>query len=240
MGPILCLFGGCNGAGKTTLAMELLPKMGIRRFLNADEIARGLSPFDPSLSAFRAGKLLIEELRALVDARVSFGLESTLSGMGHVALLRSAQSRGYRIVLHYIVIDSSEQAIRRVALRVLNGGHSVPADDVRRRFQRSRRLFVHRYLPLADEWVLWDNAKPPYQRMADSNTHSAQEVRKMLDTPGLGETPPEELPEFVRLGLEAGRIATAKKLDFYRRMGIEVTPEITLAPPPEVEGETSS
>lgn len=74
MDPVLCILGGCNGAGKTTLARELLPRLGIMRFLNADEIARGLSPLDPSLSAFRAGRLVLEEARTLVAARSSFAI----------------------------------------------------------------------------------------------------------------------------------------------------------------------
>ncbi|MBX7208060.1 MAG: AAA family ATPase [Verrucomicrobiaceae bacterium] len=148
--PTLCIIGGCNGAGKTTLARELLPRMGLMRFLNADEIARGLSPLDPSLAAFKAGRLLIEEARALLDAKASFAVESTLSGKTHVAMLRAAKALGCRFVLHYIVIDSAAQAVRRVALRVKLGGHHVPADDVERRFARSRKHFIEDCLPLAD------------------------------------------------------------------------------------------
>ncbi len=233
MKPILCVIGGCNGAGKTTLARELLPRMGIRRFLNADEMAHGLSPLDPALSAFRAGRLLIEEMRALMQAEDSFALESTLSGKAHVALLQVAKERGYRVVLHYILIDSASQAVQRVALRVKHGGHDVPEHDLRRRFGRSRRRFAGDYLPLADEWVLWDNASPPPQRVADGSTHRIEEIQAMLDSPGMQETPPEEMSEMVRIGLEAGRAATAKMLDFYRRMDIEVTPQMTLASPSE-------
>src|SRR6201985_3288025 len=94
MKPILCLIGGCNGAGKTPLPREILPLMGIRRFLNADEIARGLSPLDPSLTAFRAGRLLIEEAKTLVASGASFAIESTLSGKTHLALIRDAKARG--------------------------------------------------------------------------------------------------------------------------------------------------
>ncbi len=79
MNPVLCILGGCNGAGKTTLARELLPRLGLMRFLNADEMARGLSPLDPSLSAFRAGRLLLEEARVLIAARASFAIEPEAS-----------------------------------------------------------------------------------------------------------------------------------------------------------------
>ena len=86
------------------------------RFLNADEIARGLSPLDPTLSAFQTGRLLLEEARSLTAAKASFAIESTLSGKTHVALIRKAKARGYRILLHYIVIGSATQAVARVAL----------------------------------------------------------------------------------------------------------------------------
>ena len=80
MNPTLCILGGCNGAGKTTLARELLPRLGLMRFLNADEIARGLSPLDYSLSAFRAGRLLLEEALSLIKAKASFAIESEALG----------------------------------------------------------------------------------------------------------------------------------------------------------------
>ena len=148
MDPVLCILGGCNGAGKTTLARELLPRLGLMRFLNADEIARGLSPLDLSLSAFRAGRLLLQEAHALITAKVSFAIESTLSGRTHLALIREAKTRGYRFVLDYVVIGSATQAVARVALRVRVGGHNVPEADVRRRFERSRRQWLEDYLPM--------------------------------------------------------------------------------------------
>jgi len=231
MKPTLCLIGGCNGAGKTTLARELLALMRIRRFLNADLIAAGLSPLDPTLSSFRAGRLLIEEARALVKAGTSFALESTLSGKTHVGLLRAARRRGYRVVLHYILLLSPSQAVERVSLRVVQGGHDVPEVDIRRRFERSRRRLIADYLPLVDEWVVWDNSAPPHQRVAGSKTHRIEEIQAMLDSSKTQETPPYEMSEMEHLGLEASRIATAKMLEHYRRMGIEVTPQMTLAKP---------
>ncbi len=230
MSPVLCILGGCNGAGKTTLARELLPRLGLMRFLNADEMARGLSPLDPTLSAFRAGRLLLEEARSLIEAKASFAIESTLSGKAQVALIREAKARGYRILLHYIVIGSATQAVARVALRVKLGGHHVPEDDVRRRFDRSRRHFLEAYLPLADEWVLWDNQEPPHRRIADSGANTLNQLHAMLTSNILQEAPPREMSEMVRIGLEASRVATEKMLDYYKRMGIKVTPQMTLAP----------
>jgi len=226
----LCLIGGCNGAGKTTLARELLPRLGLMRFLNADEIARGLSPLDPSLSAFRAGRVLLEEARSLIEAKASFAIESTLSGKTHVALIRKAKERGYRIVLHYVLIGSATQAVARVALRVRLGGHHVPEDDIRRRFDRSRRHYLDDYLPLADEWGLWDNQAPPPRQIADSETHTPDELHAMFTSNSLQEPPPREMSEMSKIVLEAGRVATEKMLDYYKRMGIKVTPQMTLAP----------
>lgn len=230
MNPTLCILGGCNGAGKTTLARELLPRLGLMRFLNADEMARGLSPLDPTLSAFRAGRLLLEEARSLIAAKACFAIESTLSGKAQVTLIREAKARGYRILLHYIVIGCATQAVARVALRVKLGGHHVPEDDVRRRFDRSRRHFLDDYLPLADEWGLWDNLVPPPRQIADSETHTLDQLHAMLTSSSLQEAPPREMSEMSKIVLEAGRVATEKMLDYYKRMGIKVTPQMTLAP----------
>ena len=230
MTPTLCILGGCNGAGKTTLARELLPRLGIMRFLNADEIARGLSPLDPSLTAFKAGRLLIEEARGLIAAKASFAIESTLSGKTYVAMIREAKAQGYRFLLHYIRIGSGDQAVGRVGLRVKLGGHDVPEDDIRRRFERSRKHFIEDYVPLADEWGLWDNHSPPAVQIADSATHSLEQLQTMLASNSLQETPPREMSEMSKIVLEASRVATEKMLDYYKRMGIKVTPEMTLVP----------
>ncbi|WP_395749784.1 AAA family ATPase [Prosthecobacter sp.] len=230
MKPTLCILGGCNGTGKTTLARELLPRLGLMRFLNADEIARGLSPLDPSLTAFKAGRLLIEEARALISAKSSFAIESTLSGKTYVAMIREAQAQGYRFLLHYILVGSADQAVGRVGLRVKIGGHYVPEGDVRRRFERSRKHFIEDYVPLADEWVLWDNESPPHRQIADSSTHNLEQLQSMLASAKVQEVPPMEMSEMVRIGLEASRVATEKMLDYYKRMGIKVTPQMTLAP----------
>jgi predicted ABC-type ATPase len=230
MNPTLCIIGGCNGAGKTTLARELLPRLGLMRFLNTDEIARGLSPLDPTLSAFKAGRLLLEEAQTLMKAKASFAIESTLSGRTYLALIREAKAHGYRFLLHYIVIGSGAQAVKRVELRVRIGGHHVPEEDVLRRFDRSRKHFLTDYLPLADEWVLWDNIEPPHRRIADSSTHSPEQILAMLHSSIVQETPVTPMSDMVRIGLEASQAATAKMLDYYKRMGIKVTPEMTLAP----------
>lgn len=233
MPATLCILGGCNGAGKTTLARELLPRLGLMRFLNADEIARGLSPLDPSLVAFKAGRLVIEEARSLIAAGSSFALESTLSGKTYVAMLREARERGFRVVVHYVVIGSAAQAVERVRLRVKLGGHDVPAEDVVRRYERSRKHVLEDYLPLADEWGVWDNGNPPAVEIASHETHSLTGLREFLASCNVMEKNPEIPSNTSAIVLEASRVATAKMLDYYKRMGIRVTPQMTLAPEPK-------
>ena len=229
MSPTICIIGGCNGAGKSTLALELVPRLAIGRFLNADLIAKGLSPTNPPMVAFSAGRRLIEEARGLIKAGTSFAIESTLSGKTYVKLLQEAKQRGYRVLLHYILIDSANQAVQRVWLRVLTGVHHVPEEDVRRRFERSVRHFREDYPPLADEWGLWENSAPPPRMVADSGSHSVQQIFDMMTNHKHQESPQAKASEMSEIVLEAGRVATAKMLDLYERMGIKVTPQMTLA-----------
>jgi hypothetical protein len=123
--------------------------------------------------------------------------------------------------------------VERVALRVSHGGHFVPEEDVRRRFARSRKHFLEDYLPLADEWGLWDNFSPPAVQIADSSTHTTLALAEMITSSKLQEAPPPQMSEMSRTVLEASRRATAKMLDYYKRMGIRVTPQMTLAPEPK-------
>src|SRR6266403_3535713 len=148
--PAIYLIAGCNGAGKTTFAKEFLPhEVKCLRFYNADEIARGLSPLNPSAGAIKAGRLLLSEVRASIDRHQTFALESTLSGKTYVRLFRTALSSGFELELHYLWLSSVDQAIARVRRRVRMGGHNVPLKDIRRRFKRSLKHLTDDYLPLA-------------------------------------------------------------------------------------------
>jgi predicted ABC-type ATPase len=181
--PTIYLIAGCNGAGKTTFAKEFLPSIGVVRFLNADEIARGLSPLRPEAVAFKAGRLLLSELRELINRHETFALESTLSGRTYVNLFEKAKRRGYVIELHFIWIPDPREAIRRVRQRVIEGGHHVPTEDIRRRFARSIEHFLNDYAPLADRWALWDNSTPPAKLLANSSTQTIVDLRKFLTAP---------------------------------------------------------
>ena len=186
----------------------------------------------PPLTAFKAGRILLEEARHLIATGASFAIESTLSGRTYLGLLRAAKAQGYQFILHYIVIGSAAQAVERVKLRVLQGGHHVPDEDVSRLFERSTRHFLEDYVPLADEWGVWDNCSPPPRQIADSDTHSPEELPALLYPETLMETPPAPISDMSAMVLEAGRVATAKMLHHYKRMGIRVTPQMTLAPEP--------
>lgn len=179
--PTIYLIGGCNGAGKTTFAREFLPKeVKCLRFLNADEIARGLSPFAPGAAAVRAARILLSEIRESLDRRESFALESTLSGITYRNLLERALRIGYEIEIHYLWLSDAIQAVNRVRQRVLKGGHNVPPKDIRRRFKRSRLHARNDYLPLATRWIIWDARSLPVKRLANSDEPVQDILNKLL------------------------------------------------------------
>ena len=175
------LIGGCNGAGKTTFAKEFLPtELKCFRFLNPDEIARGLSPLDPSRELFTAGRVLLDQFRHYVERGESFTFESTLSGRTYVNLLREALSVGYELEIHYLVLPDPELAIRRVKARVAMGGHDVEEKSVRRRFHRSRENFLKCYLPMATRWIVWDAGIRPPKKLATWKDRDMQYLRQLL------------------------------------------------------------
>lgn len=179
--PILFLITGPNGAGKTTFAAEILThELKGMRFLNADEIARGLSPFDPPSVAFKAGRLLITEARQLIANKTSFALESTISGIGHTRLIKQAKQQGFKIILHFLWLPAPEESIRRVQQRVRKGGHHVPAGDIRRRYPRTFENLVVHYLPLAHEWFFW-KSQNGHKMLADHKNHAILDVAEFLE-----------------------------------------------------------
>jgi len=153
------ILGGPNGAGKTSWALRYLdPTLGIREFVNADEIARGLSPLNAEGAAFAAGRLLIERIHTLADAGESFAFETTCAGKGHLRLLERCRAAGYRITLIFLWLPSVDAAIARVARRVREGGHFVPDAIVARRFAGGLRNMRHLYLLAADIALIYDNS----------------------------------------------------------------------------------
>ena len=160
--PICLIIAGPNGAGKTTFAREFLPhEGGMVHFVNADLIAAGLAPLKPAMANLQAARVFLEELDRLASARADFAFESTLSGRAYVERIQQWKTQGYRIEIVYLKLKSPEIALKRIATRVKQGGHDVPAADVRRRFIRSWRNFEAVYLPLCDAWWLYDATSYP-------------------------------------------------------------------------------
>jgi predicted ABC-type ATPase len=154
----IIIIAGPNGAGKTTFARSFLPaEAQCLRFINADLIAAGLSPFDPNSAALRAGRLMLEELDTLARRGESFAFETTLAGIGYQKRIAHWQSLGYRIHLFFLSLPNVETAIDRVAERVRQGGHNIPEDILRRRFVSGRHNFDAIYKPLIHSWALYDN-----------------------------------------------------------------------------------
>jgi predicted ABC-type ATPase len=154
------IIAGPNGAGKTTFALEFLPnEADCPVFVNADLIAAGLAPFQPEKSAIRAGRLMLEEIKAHVLKGVSFAFETTLSGRGYARMIPEWREKGYRIKLIFLMLPNVEIAIERVATRVAQGGHAVPETVIRRRFMAGLRNFNEIYKRLADVWTLYDNSR---------------------------------------------------------------------------------
>jgi predicted ABC-type ATPase len=153
------IIAGPNGSGKTTFAKRFLPDYAkCPNFINADLIAQGLSPFSPRSAAIKAGKLVLSQIDEFVKMKVDFAFESTLAGRSYVNLFKSLKAKRYNIHLFFLWIPNTELAIARIKDRVAEGGHNVPAQDVRRRFKRSVCNFFKLYQPLLDSWVLFNNA----------------------------------------------------------------------------------
>jgi predicted ABC-type ATPase len=172
------VIGGPNGAGKTTAANHLLPvTLDLHEFLNADEIARGLSPFDPEANAVPAGQMMIDRIDKLVAAGRSFAFETTCAGHRQAKLLRSCRGAGYRVTLVFLWLPSARAAIARVAQRVARGGHHIPDDVVARRYTAGLYNMRHAFLPLANVAFVYDNSQSPPLLIAEKRSNMPFTVR---------------------------------------------------------------
>jgi len=155
--PRAIILAGPNGAGKTTFGREFLDAEGrCPTFINADLIAAGLSPFRPDSMAGKAMRLMMEQVEESVAARQAFAVESTLSGRAYMRHIPQWQSLGYHVRIIFLRLPLVELAIERVAQRVTQGGHHIPEDVIRRRFDRGRHLFGTIYAPMVDSWQVYD------------------------------------------------------------------------------------
>lgn len=157
--PFLYIIAGCNGAGKTTASYTVLPEMlNCREFVNADEIAKGLSPFQPETVAFEAGRIMLSRINELLRNKVDFAFETTLSTKSYKQLMVRAKAEGYKIVLIFFWLESVELAIQRVRIRVELGGHHIPDKIIERRYDRGLANFFRIYRPHCDAWIFYDNS----------------------------------------------------------------------------------
>ena len=171
--PNLYILAGCNGAGKTTAAYTLLPEvLGVFEFVNADEIARGLSPFNSDSVAFEAGRLMLQRIEYLMRQAVDFAFETTLSTRSYVQTIGKARNLGYTIHLFYVYLESSQMAVERVAKRVSEGGHAIPEDVIHRRYQRSLQNFYQLYAPICDFFLFINNSLQGPQKVAQGGLQS--------------------------------------------------------------------
>jgi predicted ABC-type ATPase len=159
MSPDLYIIAGPNGAGKTTFAREFLPNYAeCKNFINADLIAQGVAPFSPEAVAFRAGRLMLEEINHYVKRGEDFGFETTLSGRSYLGLIRRLKKLGYRVHFFFLLVPTVDLALTRVRGRVMEGGQDIPESVVRRRFGRSLQNFFADYRQLGDSWIVFDNS----------------------------------------------------------------------------------
>ena len=167
MEKTLYIISGCNGAGKTTASYTVLPEiLGCREYVNADEIAKGLSPFNPESVAIEAGRLMLERIDYLMTAGVSFSIETTLATKSYVNLVRRAHKQGYNVKLLFFWLESPEMAKLRVADRVAKGGHNIPEDVIERRYYAGIRNLFNLFMNEVDYWAIFMNTKKPMTSIA--------------------------------------------------------------------------
>ena len=174
--PNLYIIAGCNGAGKTTASMTILPDiLNCQEFVNADEIARGLSPFQPEKVAIEAGRIMLNRMNHLLEHGEDFAIETTLAIRSYVDFIRRAREKGYHVTLIFVYLKSVELAKQRVAERVKKGGHNIEIDVIERRYKGGLQNFRTLYVPICDEWIVFDNSDI-LQIVAQGNFDSAIEI----------------------------------------------------------------
>lgn len=177
--PNLYIIAGCNGAGKTTASYTILPEMiGCKEFVNSDEIAKGLSPFnaDSIAVAVEASRIMYKRIRELITMRKTFALETTLASRSIAKLLQGAQDKGYYVTLLYFWLNTPELAVERVKNRVASGGHNVSETTIRRRYRTGIQNLFELYMPICDYWMITDNSLSPIEIIAKGFKDGRKEI----------------------------------------------------------------
>jgi len=175
------IISGYNGAGKTTASYSVLPDLlDCKEFVNADEIAKGLSPFQPEKVAIEAGRIMLDRINTLIKQNVDFAFETTLAAKSYSKMVRMAQLQGYFVTLIYFWLNSPELAVERVRNRVNSGGHDIPVSVIYRRYDSGMNNLASIYLPISDYWMIIDNSEPPFQIIAEGNYSEIVEINDQI------------------------------------------------------------
>ena len=190
MKPNLYIIAGCNGAGKTTASFNILPEILLcKEYVNADEIAKGISPFQPEKVAIEAGRIMLKRIDELLGNKESFAFETTLATKSFEILIYKAQEKGYFVNLIYYWLESVELAEMRVKTRVAEGGHNIPKDVIHRRYFRGIDNLFKIYHDICDVLVIYDNSRDfpelIYQRKEVNeyiifNQHKFETIKSMM------------------------------------------------------------
>ncbi len=166
--PKIFILAGPNGAGKSTASPYLLRDyLDITEFVNADDIARGLSGFAPEREAFAAGRIMLRRIRKLASARADFAFETTLATRSYAPWIRAQLQAGFRVGLIFLSLPSADIAVQRVQQRIREGGHSIPEAIIRRRYRRGLDNLFSLYMPIVSEWTIYDNAGASLETIAE-------------------------------------------------------------------------
>lgn len=166
----LYIIAGCNGAGKTTASFTILPEiLDCKEFVNADEIARGLSPFQPEKVSFEAGRIMLKRIDELFSENENFAFETTLATKSYKEKILKDQENGYFVTLLFFWLKNTELAKERVKTRVLEGGHHIPDDIIERRYYNGILNLFYIYLPIVDQLLIFDNSEGKHKLIAEKN-----------------------------------------------------------------------
>jgi len=164
----LYIIAGCNGAGKTTASFTILPEIiNCKEFVNADEIAKGLSPFQPETVAFQAGRIMLRRIHELLAEHQSFAFETTLSTLSYQSTVLEAKEKSYTVTLLFFWLKNVELAKERVRMRVSEGGHNIEPDIIERRYKRGIYNLFSIYLPLVHGALIFDNSSGKHELLAE-------------------------------------------------------------------------
>lgn len=168
--PNLYIIAGCNGAGKTTASYTVLPELlHCKEFVNADEIAKGLSPFQPETVAFQAGRIMLGRIDELLKQQVDFAFETTLTTLSYRHTIELAKSKGYHVTLLFFWLNDVNLAIERVRIRVSEGGHNIPAEVIERRYSKGIKNLLKVFITLCDYWMVIDNSDRVHSLIAEGS-----------------------------------------------------------------------